>query len=79
MAAIIMTENMTSVSDPYSFDPDPAFWLNTDPDPIRIRGFDDQKLPYLIRIRILDPDSESKSGSTDLIESGSNQDLDPEH
>ena len=38
----------TTVSDPYSFntDPDPAFRQNTDPDqdPIRIQGFDDQKL-----------------------------------
>jgi hypothetical protein len=35
-----------SVSDPYSFDtdPDPAFRLNTDPDPIRIQGLNDQKL-----------------------------------
>ncbi len=25
-------------------DPDPAFQVNPDPDPIRIQGFDDQKL-----------------------------------
>jgi hypothetical protein len=34
------------VADPHSFDPDPPFRLNTDPDPdpIRIQGFSDQKL-----------------------------------
>jgi hypothetical protein len=31
----------TSISDPYSFDPDPAK-LNTYPDPIRIQGIDDE-------------------------------------
>jgi hypothetical protein len=36
-----------SVSDPYSFFPDPErlrLETNTDPDPIRIQGFNDQKL-----------------------------------
>jgi hypothetical protein len=36
------------VADPLSFDPDPdpdpTFRLNTDPDPIRIQGFDDQNI-----------------------------------
>jgi hypothetical protein len=34
------TGRLCRVSDPYTFDtdPDPAFRLNTDPDPIRIQG-----------------------------------------
>jgi hypothetical protein len=38
----------TRVADPHSFHPDldpaPAFKANTDPDPIRIQGFKDQKI-----------------------------------
>jgi hypothetical protein len=36
---------LAGVSGQYSFDTDPdlAFLLNTDPDPIRILGFDEQK------------------------------------
>ncbi len=44
------------VADPHSFnpDPDPAFRLNTDPDPIRIRiqGFNDQKLKKITAKKI---------------------------
>ncbi len=41
-----------SVSDPYSFDTD-LNKLNTDPDPIRIQGFDDQKLENIYKKKIL--------------------------
>ena len=43
-----MDVQATRVSDPHSFDPDldPVFRLETnpDPDPIRVQGFNDQKL-----------------------------------
>jgi hypothetical protein len=43
------------VADPHSFhpDPDPAFRLNTDPDPIRIRiqGFKDQKFKKKLQLK----------------------------
>ncbi len=41
-----MDVQATRVSDPHSFDPDPdpAFRLETNPDPIRVKGFNDQKL-----------------------------------
>jgi hypothetical protein len=32
------------VADPCSFDQDQQFRLNTDPDPIRVQGFDDENL-----------------------------------
>jgi hypothetical protein len=43
----------TSVSDPYSFDTDQHFRRNTDPDPdpIRIQGFDDQKLKKNVQLK----------------------------
>jgi hypothetical protein len=34
----------TRVLDMDSLNPDPAFQMNPDPDPIRIQGFDNQKL-----------------------------------
>jgi hypothetical protein len=33
-------------------DPDPAFQVNPDPDPIQIQGFDDQKLKKKIQQKI---------------------------
>ncbi len=61
------------------------FRLNADPDPIRIQGFYDQQLKKYKILKIyfcgffalLDPDFEYGSGSTDLIESGSNPVPDP--
>ncbi len=42
------------VVDPESFNPDPAFQVNrdTDPDPIRIQGFNDKKLKKKIQLKI---------------------------
>ncbi len=41
--------------DPDSFnpDPDPAFQVNPDLDPIRIQGFDDQKLKKKIQLKFI--------------------------
>jgi hypothetical protein len=46
MAIFCAVKIKTRVTDPHSFHPDPDqhFRLNTDPDPIRIQGFNDQKL-----------------------------------
>ncbi len=38
--------------DPDSLNPDPAFQVNPDPDPIRIQGSDDQKLKKKIQLEI---------------------------
>jgi hypothetical protein len=59
-----------SVSDPYSFytDPDPALLKH------EISSF---FLLLWVIFALLDPDPDSESGSTDLIESGSNPD--PKH
>jgi hypothetical protein len=50
-----MDVQATRVSDLHSFDPDPdpAFRLETnpDPDPIRVQGFNDQKLRKKIQLK----------------------------
>jgi hypothetical protein len=40
------------VADQHSFDTDPFFRMNTDPDPIRIQGFNDRKLEKFIADKI---------------------------
>ncbi len=46
--------DLTKAVDPDSLNPDqePALQVNTDPDPIRIQGFDDQKLRKKIQLKI---------------------------